>query len=133
MSVHHSVCPHLGGGRHPPARSSQGGTPARGVPLPGGYPTLGTPLSDLAGGVPLPGVPHHGYPLSDLAGGGGTAAGGYPILTWLGGIPARGVPLLEGGYPTSGRVLDTPWSVCLLHSRRRTFLFGYSLVLFYQK
>ena len=57
-------------------------------------------------------------------------AGGYPARgTWGwgtlpgtprgqdGGYPARGVPRTAHG------VLDTPQSVCLLHSRRRTFLF----------
>ena len=89
-----SVCPHPGG---TPARSS-GGYPD-GVPLwpglTGGYPTLGTPYPSRTW---LGGVPYLGYPPSDLA---------------------RGYP--DRGYPTSV-VLDTQWSVCLLRSRRRTFL-----------
>ena len=66
VSVHPSVCPHLGGEPWP-------GPDGRGVPLPRGHPTLGTPFR--------PGwrVPHLGY----------------PCQTW-GGYPAWGVPHL--GY-----------------------------------
>ena len=77
-----------------PARSSQGGT------LPGGYP---------ARGVPCWGVPYLGTP---------------PGQVRMGGYPAGGVPC-QGGYPvriTEG-VLTTQRAVCLLRSRRRTFLF----------
>ena len=155
-----SVCPHLGG---TPTRSRHGGLPqpgpARGdpdggyptldtplvrpgwgVPWLGGYHTLSTPPSDLAGGgtpmggIPpwvspfgpgwgypngrgtLRGVPHLEYPPSDLAGG----------VPRQGGTPPRVPPFIgpgwEGGYPTSV-VLDTPRSVCFLRSRRKTFLF----------
>ena len=137
-----------------PARSSQRGTPPwvppcqtwPGGTLPGGTPhwvpiCLTWPGHTSAGGR---GVPHLGCLLSDLARG-GTPAGGYPSS----GTPHKtcpGVPLLRGsparGYPTSGTpplrpgqggtppqvtdgVLDTPWSVCLLRSHRRTFLLKY--------
>ena len=67
----------------------------------GGYPTSGTPPVAPGWGVPRWGVPEVGYPAH---------------RTWPG-----------GGYPTSYRitdgVLDTPRSVCLLRSRRKTFLF----------
>ena len=125
-----------GGGEVPRPGPAGGGTPARGVPLPGGIPHLGyPPLVGPGRGYPLPGivphlrytppppigphrgvlpgrgVPHLGYPppppLSDLASRGGTPCGG-------GGV----TPLRE----TDG-VLDTARSVCLLRSRRRTFLY----------
>ena len=122
--------PHL---KHP-IRPGQGVTPVRRTPP-------WVPLSELAWGVPLPGVPHLGYPpirpgqgvphlgspSSDLAGGvpcqGGTPPWVTPSQTWLGGTPAG------GGTPpqvTDG-VLDTPRSVCLLRSRRRTFLLNVKL------
>ena len=78
------------------------------------------PPSDLAGGVPQLGVPHLRY----------------PHQTWWGGYPTLGTPQSDladrgGGYPTSYRitdgVLDTPRSVCLLRSRRRTFFFTLSV------
>ena len=92
------VCPHLGGGGIP-ARCRQGGTPARSSR---GYPWRGYTIWGT-----------HVRP-----GRGSTPAGGYPT---------SGTSLIRsgrggGGFPTSGGVLDTPWSVCLLHSRR-TFLF----------
>ena len=141
LSVH--TC--RGGGT--PARSSQprGGTLTRsshlggGYPM-GGYPTLGTPHQTR------PGVPQlgWGYPpwvplLSDLAG--GTPPQVPPIRPGWGGYPTLGTPCqtwpgvpplsdLAGGTPTGGTpprisdgVLDTPQSVCLLRSRRRTFLY----------
>ena len=124
--------PHLG---YPPIRPDQG-VPLLGIPLPGsipflGVPHLGCPQSDLAGGTPCWGgwyPPGRGYPPA-----GGTPGRGYPPArsdrgylryppgqTWL-----EGYPLLGGGTPlqeTDG-VLDMPRSVCLLRSRRRTFLF----------
>ena len=118
-----------------PHQTWLGGTSA------GGYPTLGTPIgpgsgepcqggtppqvppSDLAVGYPCWGVPNLGYPLSDLA----TPARGTP--SWVppigGVVPHLRYPpqtWLGGRYPTSGGVLDTPQSVCLLRSRRRIFL-----------
>ena len=81
-----------------------GDTPAQGESLPGGTPAGGTPPqvppSDLARGVP-----HLEYPSPPIR-------------------PGWGVPLL-GGTPlqeTDG-VLDTPRSVCLLRSHRRTYFF----------
>ena len=121
-----SVCSHLRGGYPsqvqlggvPKPGPARGGTQARsshGGTLTGGYPTLGTP--DLARGVPQQG----GTPIKP--GQGGSLAGGVPHLrypssphqTWQGGTPMGGVPHRV--------VLDMPRSVCLLHSRRRTFLF----------
>ena len=82
---------------------------AGGYPM--GYPTSGTPCQTWPGGYPM-GVPHLRYPLSDLAGVRVPNQGGG---TWLGG----------GVYPLrlTDVVFDTPQSVCLLRSRRRTFLF----------
>ena len=85
--------PHL---RYPPS-DLDGGT------LMGGYPTLGTPPSDLDGGYPDGGYPTSGIPPSDLDGGYPNGAEGTPL--WL----------------TDG-VLDKRRWVCLLRSRRRTFL-----------
>ena len=133
MFWHASVCLSTPGGGYPsqvpvgggyPARSRQGGRglpqpgPGRGYPSQvwvGRYPTLGTPPSDLAGGYPTLGTP----PLRP-------GQGGYPDR----GYPTSGPPPsdLAGGYPDGGGVphrvvLDMPWLVCLLCSRRRTFLF----------
>ena len=100
--------PHL---RYPPIRPGQG-VPQWGIPQ-RGVPHLGYPPSDLARGVP-----HLRYPPSDLA-------RGYPNGGYLtsGTAPSD----LAGGYPDGGvphRVVpDTPRSVCLLRSHRRTFLF----------
>ena len=116
--------PHL---RYPLVR------PGWGVPQPGGTPTSDTPPCQT-----WLGIPHLGYPPSDLAG--GYPDGGVPPprvpphQTWPGGTPPQVPPLssdLAGGYPDGGGtppqvtdgVLDTPRSVCLLRSRRRTFLF----------
>ena len=90
---------------------------------PGGYPsqvqTGGYPSQVQVGGTPARcwGVPHLGYPLSDLAG--GILCQGVPHL----GYPPQPGPTVPVGAPrlTDG-VLDTPWSVCLLRSHRRTFL-----------
>ena len=76
------------------------------------------------GGYPCQGVPHLWYPPSDLAGGTpprvppSDLAGGYPTSS----TPPPPVRPGQGGYPTSDGVLDTPRSVWLLRSRRRTFL-----------
>ena len=116
-SIHHSVCPQGGY----PSQVQAGGTPARGVPhlrypssdLAGGYPTSGTSPIISGWGDPTLGTP------SDLAG--GTPQGDPTLGNSLPPIrPGRG-----GGTPprvTDG-VLDTPRSVCLLRSSRRTFLF----------
>ena len=115
-----------------PARSSWGGWyPAQGVPCQGGYPARGV---TLLGGYPAGGTLPGGYP-----------ARGYPVrgVPCQGGYPARGYPVGEGtlqgesqvgyppgqvrmgGYPvrTTEGVLTTRRAVCLLRSRRRTFLF----------
>ena len=68
---------------------------------------LGHPPIRPGQGYPCWGVPPLGYSPSDLAG------GGYPCRG--GGVTPPQV--------TDG-VLDTPRSVCLLRSRRRTFLFN---------
>ena len=123
------VCSHLGGYPYPimlcnisqnamgqtpggyPARSSRGGT------LPGVPCWRGT----LLGGTLLGGYPARGYP-----------AGGYPAGGGGWGYPGRAPPRpgqdmgnpAGGGYPvrTTEGVLTTRRAVCLLHSRRRTFL-----------
>ena len=122
-----SVCSHLGGIPRP---GPDGGYPSQ-VRW-GGVPHLGYPLSDLARGYPsgeVPqgvGTPVGGYPTSDTPPPSDLAGGGIPVE----GTPPQVPPVRPGrggGYPTSYRitdgVLDTPWSVCLLRSRRRTFLF----------
>ena len=88
-----------------PARSSWGGGyPARGVPCQGVPPAR----SGQDGGVPWQG----GYP-------GRVAPSPQPGQDGLGGT------LAGGGYPgrTTEGVLTTRRAVCLLCSRRRTFLF----------
>ena len=92
----------------PPPSDLAGGYPAS------GYPTSGTPCHTWPGGYPLP--------PSDLA-------GGYPTSGTTPPPPRRSHLAGEGGREgvtpplvTDG-VLDTPRSVCLLRSRRRTFLF----------
>ena len=95
-------------GRYP-ARSSQGGT-LLGDTLPGGYPARGYPAGgincqggNLPGGYPGRVTPPARYPPSQVRTGGGSLPGGYPVRT------------------TEG-VLTTRRAVCLLRSRRRTFL-----------
>ena len=123
-----------------------------GVPWPGGYPPgqgggyPGWGGGTLAGGTLVGGYPGEG-------GGGGTLAGGYPGQVppgqvRMGGYPAQGGYPGRGGYPgqvtpppgqvrmggdtlprgwypgrTTEGVLTTQRAVCLLRSRRRTFLF----------
>ena len=108
-----------------------GGTlpgPARGVPWPGGYPGWGGTLprgvpwlgGTLVGGTLPGGCPTRGVPWL-----GGTLPGGVP---WSGTPPGQvrmgGYPAPGGGYPgrTTEGVLTTRRVVCLLRSRRRTFL-----------
>ena len=80
------------------------------------------------GGVTRPGL-GGGYPSRVQLGGtrlGGTQPQVPPFQTWLGGTPPWLHPLPIG--PSWGYlivVLDTPRSVCLLRSRRRTFLYLY--------
>ena len=137
-----------GGGT--PARSSWGVPPARGYPN-GGYPTSGTPSWTWLGvpptrrypdggyptlGTPLVGPGHGGYPCQEGTPIGGTPPQVLPGWTWPEGYPDGGTSLrvppvrpgwggtpMGGGYPTSV-VLDTPRSVSLLLSRRRTILFN---------
>ena len=99
-----------GGGEYP-ARSSWGGT----LPGPAGG---GLPCQVQLGGYPARsswgGYPARGYP----AGGVLCRGAGYP-----GRVPPR--PGQDGGgYPvrTTEGVFTTRRAVCLLHSRRRTFL-----------
>ena len=105
-----SVCPHLGVPRPGP-----GG---------GGYPSQ----AQLEGYPPARGVPHLRYPHQTWPG--GTPAGGYSTLGSPLVRPGQRVPLSGGGgtppQVTDG-VLDMPRSVCLLRSRRRTFLFHINL------
>ena len=97
--------------------------PGQGVPN-RGYPTMATPIRPGRGGT-LTGVPHLGYPHQNWPG--DTPPQVHPLLDLAGGYPLS--DLAGGtltGYPISYRitdgVLDTPRSVCLLRSRRRTFL-----------
>ena len=103
------------GSRGVPCQVQPGGVPWSGGTVAGRYPVRGSTLA-------------RGYP-----GWGGTLAGGVPCLGgypgWRGypgwgGTLARGVPWL-GGYPvrTTWGVLAIRRAVCLLRSRRRTFLF----------
>ena len=139
------VSPHLVGGTQtrsswgvPKPGPAGGGTPTGGTPMGRGYPdrgkypTSGTPPLDLNGGYPD----------------GGTPPRVLPHWTWMGGTLTGGTPMGEGGTPMGGTppqvncpphqtwmgggatpmrltdgVLDKWRSVCLLHSRRRTFLF----------
>ena len=94
----------------------------------GGYPCWGTPprvppQSDLDGEWVPQGVPRWETPpwVPPIRPGWGYPNGGYPTSgtphrTWMGN--GGGTPLLQ---LTDG-VLDTPRSVCILRSRRRTFL-----------
>ena len=93
-------------------QTPSGGTlpgPGGGVTQPGGwgYPAGGTlPMGYPAQGVPCWGYPARGVPSQGIACPGGTLPGGYPVRT------------------TEG-VLTTRRAVCLLRSRRRTFLFTF--------
>ena len=106
--------PHRGGTQTPPGG---GGTRVRYPP--GGLPGSGTPRGGYPGQVPPGGVPKSGTP----PGGYPDPLGGYP-----GQVPSRGgtqVRYPPGGvYPgrTTEGVLTTRRAVCLLRSRRRTFL-----------
>ena len=119
------------GGYH--ARSSggvpHGGYPAGGTLLGGtllGYPGRVPPGQVRMGGT-LPGYPPQGTPTQPGQGGGTLLGGWYPGR----GTPPGRVPSWPGqdggvgGYPgrTTEGVLNTRWAVCLLRSRRRTFLF----------
>ena len=106
---------------HPPPPPVMSGW-ERGVPHDGGTPWpsqgWGTPSQVRTGG----GVPHDGVPPSQ---GWGTPR---QVRTWEG-VPHDGVPPSQGwGTPftpwdrTTDGVLATPLSVCLVRSRRRTFL-----------
>ena len=95
-----------------------------GVPEPG--PAGG---ETLMGGVARWGVPHLRYPPGQTWPG-GTPPRVPPHQTWLGGTPAGGTPPRVppirpgwGGGLLHWVVLDTPRSVCLLRSRRRTCLY----------
>ena len=114
----------------PPIRPGQGGTPPQ---VPPGQTWLGgtspqvPPIRPGRGGIPIEGTPPRvpPPPLLDLA----------EEVPWLGGYPTSGTTpirpgwgvLWRGGvyftsYMITDGVLDTPRSVCLLRSRRRTFL-----------
>ena len=101
--------------RYPP----RGGTQVRYPP--GGYssqvhPRGGTRVRYTPGGVPGSGTPPGGYP------GQVPPRGGTRVRYPPGGVPGSGTP--PGGYPgrTTEGVLTTRRAVCLLRSRRRTFL-----------
>ena len=142
-----SVCPHLGGGGVPICHNALqdypefhgadtwGGGVSYQVKLGGG--TLPGP----AGGYPAWGVPCWGYPdrvPPARSGRWGTQVGYPPARSGQGGtlqgVPYLGTPQPQArsgrwrgrGYPvrTTEGVLTTWRAVCLLRSRRRTFLFG---------
>ena len=109
-----------GGGGFP--GQVQMGVPCRGYPA-RGTPTSGTPSPCQTWLVStLPGVPHLGYPLPPVGPDWWVPCQGYP--TW-GTLPPHPIGPGQGGTPPRviDGVLDTPWSVCLLHSRIRTFLY----------
>ena len=121
-------------------RQTPGGYPARsslrGILL-GGYPAGGVPCwAYPAGGYPARGYPTWVPPSQVRTGGtllGVPCQGGYPARGTQVGSPLGRVPpsqvrmggTLPGGYPvrTTEGVLTTRRAVCLLLSRRRTFLF----------
>ena len=131
--------------RYPPGGVPGSGTPPGGYPgqvPPGGYPGQVPPRGGTQVRYPLPprGVPGSGTPWGTRVryppGGvprSGTPPGGYPgqvpprggtrVRYPPGGVPGSGTP--PGGYPgrTTEGVLTTRRAVCLLRSRRRTFLF----------
>ena len=142
LFIHQSVCPHLWGEGGTQARS-RGGTQARSSRGGGGYPDRG---STPTGGYPRWSAPHQiwmggtptGYP------DGGYPRWGTPHQTWMGGTLTGGIrggvpPIRpgQGGTPTGARStplrltdgeLDKRRSVCLLPSRRRTFLLMMELI-----
>ena len=146
-----SVCPHLGGGYPHPIMLCNISQNAMGQP--GGYParsSWGGTLPGPAGGVPCRGVPCQGGTLPGRARG-GTLLGGYPsrvppqqgnpptgyppgrVPPWQG-APRQGTPQPgQGGYPhrTTERVFTTWRAVCLLRSRRRTFLLYIKIIYIY--
>ena len=86
---------------------------------PGGVPRSGTPPDR----VPPRGGTQSGTPWGGLPGSGTPPGGGYPgQVPPRGGYPGQVPP--PGGYPgrTTEGVLTTRRAVCLLRSRRRTFL-----------
>ena len=155
-----SVCPRGGGGTHYPypimlcnitqnamGQTRGGGTwpgPARGVPIshnalqhdPEFYGA--DTLWGGGGAQPGPaGVGWGGYPAR--SGWGGTLPGGYPrqctppARVPPGRVPPPGQVRMGGGcYPvrTTEGVLTTRRAVCLLRSRRRTFLYSIEVTIF---
>ena len=104
--------------------------PGGGVPQPGpggGYPNWGVPnlryppirpgQGGTQWGVPTSGTPPPIRPSQGVYPDGGSTPPLVPPRSDL----ARGVPSVRVPHQV---VLDTPWSVCLLRSRRRTFLFS---------
>ena len=129
-SIHPSVCPRGGGVpishnalQHFPEchEAAAGGVPGSGTPR-GGYPAQVPPR----GGTRLRYPPPGGYP------GQVPPPGGYPGQVPTHPPPGGGggtqvrYPPGGGGYPgrTTEGVLTTRRAVCLLRSRRRTFLFS---------
>ena len=111
---HFPECHGAGGGVPCQVQPGGGTLPGPG----GGYPGRG---GTLAGGVPWLGVPWPGGTLAEgYPGWGGTLVKYPPSQVRMGGYPA------QGGYPgrTTEGVLTTQRAVCLLRSRRRTFLFS---------
>ena len=125
------VCPHLGGYPYPimlcnifqNAMRQRGGYPD---PPRGGVPDWVPPLGGYPDPRGVPGPPWGGVPDRVPPGGVPGPPGGVPdqVPRPGGGVPDR-VPPPGGGYPgrTTEGVLTTRRAVCLLRSRRRTFLF----------
>ena len=131
---------HLGG--YPARSSRRGELPCQvrtgGVPWPRGYQGR-IPPQVRTGGVSWPGgyqgrIPPGQVRTGEVPWAGGCPGQGVPWLgglTWPGGYPGRVPPGQVGGYPAGGYpvrktegVFTTRRAVCLLRSRRRTFLFG---------
>ena len=116
---------------YPISDLDRGGTPSQ-VQTGEGYPILlmgGYPIKDQDGGylgwVPTLSKIGWGTPPIQTWDGGVPPSrpgmGGTPIQDWMGYPPC---PRLDGVFPPSAKqALATRQAVCLLHSRRRTFLF----------
>ena len=125
-----SVCPQGGGGTSRYLPPGQGSYPSPSRSGWGrGTPSYLPPIQVRTGG----GYPKVPTPVQVRMGGGSTARYLPPIQVRMGGT-ARYLPPSQGTYPpprdrTAYGVLDTLRSVCLLRSRRRTFLLLMNLFL----
>ena len=122
VSVLKCVCPQGGYSVSTREGTQLGGVLSRGVLSQGGTQPVGV-LSRGGGysagvGVLSQGDTQPGGILSQ----GGYSAGGYSARGYSAGGVLSWVGYSAGGYPVRQSVLATPWSVCLLRLRRRTFL-----------